>query len=84
MVHELYHWIDALKYRDAGGTFNNKEELYKYFEKLNEYSLKRLDKALGRGYNYNNISSSYADEQYGFGKFAEVYTEYRTKKILKG
>ena len=83
MVHEFYHWIDAQKYRDAGGTFNNAEELNKYFEHLNKDSLKRLDKALGKGYNYSNISS-YADEQYGLGDFTEVYTEYRTKKTLKG
>ena len=83
MVHEFYHWIDAQKYRDAGGTFNNSEELDIYFENLNKDSFKRLDKALGRGYNYNEISS-YADEQFGFGNYTEVYTEYRTKKALKG
>lgn len=83
MVHEFYHWIDAQKYRAAGGTFNNAEEVNKYFENLNKDSLKRLDKALGKGYNYSNISS-YAAEEYNLGNFAEVYTEYRTKKVLKG
>ena len=83
MVHEFYHWIDAQKYRDAGGTFNNAEELNKYLENLNKDSLKRLDKALGKGYNYSNISS-YAAKQYEIDNFAEVYTEYRTRKALKG
>lgn len=83
MVHEFYHWIDAQKYRDAGGTFNNREESEKYFENLNKDSSKRLDKALGRDYNYNKISS-YAAKQFELGNYAEVYTEYRTKKALKG
>ena len=44
-------------------------------------SKKKIDKLINKGYNINEISN-YANNEYAKGKYDEMYTEYRVKKLL--
>ena len=44
-------------------------------------SRKKIDKLINKGYNINKISN-YANNEYAKGKYDEMYTEYRVKKLL--
>ena len=44
---------------------------------------KKVDRLVAQRYNISGISG-YAEEMYDFEIYDEVYTEYRTKILLKG
>ena len=50
---------------------------------VDEICRKRLDKVLKKGYNVGEISK-YAYDSFMYEDYAEAYTEYRTKNLLKG
>lgn len=78
-LHELLHWDDAEKYRLAhGGQLNQGE----YIAELIEEHKKIVEKLEKKGYNLRR-TSEYASYSYFKGRFDEVYTEFRVKKLLK-
>lgn len=79
-VHELFHWLDAMEYIDKHGTITSQAEYRQYL--VNRHK-KQLEKLGINEYNVGKISE-YAKESYRYGKFDEVYTEYRVSRLLKG
>ncbi len=79
-VHELYHWIDAEKFRHKYGEVT-KENYNKYVDFINQNAKKKLDKLTQRGYNIVN-GSPYAISEYQKQKYYETYTEYRVTNLL--
>lgn len=79
ILHELIHWQDADKYKRKFGEIT---DFGKYIEYLNKKFVPKLEKLHKKGYNI--FVSPYAKKQYGIGRFDETYTEYRTKKLLRG
>lgn len=77
-VHEYIHWMDAQSYRIGHGEIIDSSE-YLYW--IRHKSKKKIDKLIEKGYNVNKISD-YANNEYAKGKYDEVYTEYRVKKLL--
>ena len=79
-VHELLHWLDAMEYIDKHGAITSQAEYRQYLVNRHKKQLEKL------GINEYNVSkiSEYAKESYRYGKFDEVYTEYRVLKLLKG
>ncbi len=81
-IHELYHWKDAEEYRQKFGAIDpNDPSAYNKY--VDDMCRKRLDKVSKKGYNVMEISKYARDNLYA-ENFSEVYTEYRTKKLLKG
>ena len=79
-IHELYHWLDAEKYRKKYGIITKeKNDDYKAFT-IRE-GKKQLDKLAINGYNIYEISP-YAMTMSDAGAFDEIYTEFRTKALL--
>ena len=79
ILHELIHWRDAYEYKRKFGEIT---DFGKYIEYLNKKFVPKLEKLHKKGYNI--FVSPYAKKQYGIGRFDETYTEYRTKKLLRG
>ena len=77
-VHEYIHWMDAQSYRIGYGEIIDSSE-YLYW--IRHKSKKQIDKLINKGYNINEISN-YANNEYAKGKYDEMYTEYRVKKLL--
>lgn len=77
-VHEYIHWMDAQSYRIGYGEIIDSSE-YLYW--IRHKSKKKIDKLINKGYNINEISN-YANNEYAKGKYDEMYTEYRVKKLL--
>ena len=77
-VHEYIHWMDAQSYRIGYGEIIGSSE-YLYW--IRHKSKKKIDKLINKGYNINEISN-YANNEYAKGKYDEMYTEYRVKKLL--
>lgn len=77
-VHEYIHWMDAQSYRIGHGEIIDSKE-YLYW--IRHKSKKKIDKIINKGYNINEISN-YANIKNKEGKYDEVYTEYRVKKLL--
>lgn len=81
-VHEVLHWLDAQKYTAKYGEIT-RENYRQYINQLKRKSKSQLDK-LGVNVNNSNRISGYAANGYRKAEYDEVYTEYRTKKVLKG
>lgn len=80
-VHELFHWVDAQKFRNKFGEIT--ADNYNHFEDFVQSNAKKqLDKLQESGYDVFGISD-YATNSIKNGKFDEAYTEYRVRKILK-
>ncbi|WOC33044.1 phage minor head protein [Caproicibacterium argilliputei] len=79
ILHELIHWQDAEAYRKVHGEI---VDYQKYIEYVNEKARKALEKLKESGYNIDEISM-YASNEYSRDNFAEPYTEYRVKQLLK-
>ena len=77
-VHEYIHWMDAQSYRIGYGEIIDSSE-YLYW--IRHKSKKKIDKLINKGYNINEISN-YANNEFAKGKYDEMYTEYRVKKLL--
>ena len=77
-VHEYIHWMDAQSYIIGHGEIIDSKE-YLYW--IRHKSRKKIDKLINKGYNINKISN-YANNEYAKGKYDEMYTEYRVKKLL--
>ena len=77
-VHEYIHWMDAQSYIIGHGEIIDSKE-YLYW--IRHKSKKKIDKLMNKGYNINKISN-YANIKNKEGKYDEVYTEYRVKKLL--
>lgn len=86
MVHELIHWQDAEEYRNTIGKIESAGQESEY----SIYQYKHAETALKEaGINLEDDEqllkiSVYAYENAIANNFEEVYTEYRTKKILEG
>ena len=78
-IHEIYHLKDALEYKEKFGYIESNEELINYNCKRGK---KQLDKLGISGDTVGSISP-YAYKSYYNKRYDEVYTEYRTKKILR-
>lgn len=80
MIHELFHWKDAQEYIKRYGALTDQS---RYIKKLCEQDEKKIDQLKAKGYNLYRISV-YATRQLIMGRYDEVFTEYRTKILLKG
>lgn len=80
IVHELFHWGDAKEYIEKHGKITNQEEYINGLCKEHKAIVERLK---FQGYYINSISD-YAAKQMKLGRYDEVFTEYRTKILLKG
>lgn len=83
-VHELFHWKDAVEYRKTIGPIQGRET-------QDEYNIYRRETAHVLATREGIRSpedalklSEYAHDRYIDNDFDEVYTELRTKKLLKG
>ena len=83
-VHELFHWKDAVEYRKTIGPIQDRET-------QDEYNIYRRETAHVLATREGIRSpedalklSEYAHDRYIDNDFDEVYTELRTKKLLKG
>lgn len=83
LVHELFHWKDAEEYRNAGNIINISDRSSPYIQYRIDVSEKALI-SLGLEMNSQDINriSHYAFEKWLDNDFDEVYTEYRTQKLL--
>lgn len=79
IVHELYHLLDARVYSKKYGKITNQE---KYVKDIIKISKVKVEKLLQKGYNMSKISD-YATRMLYLRRYDEVYTEYRTKRLLK-
>lgn len=80
-VHELYHWLDAEKFRQKYGQVTQ-ENYGDYVDFINQEAKKKLDKLVKKGYNIND-SSDYGKKEYQNQKYYETYTEYRVTNLLE-
>ena len=80
LVHELYHWKDAIEYERKYGKITNQTD---YAEAISFQHKASVDKLITKGYNINEISG-YASIMYRKRKYDEVMTEYRTLRLLAG
>lgn len=80
LVHELYHWKDAIEYEQKYGKITNQAE---YAKAISFHHKPSVDKLVSKGYNINEISR-YAFVMYRKRKYDEVMTEYRTLMLLAG
>lgn len=80
-VHELYHWKDAQEYNEKVEKIT-KNSYEKYLHYLDDKSKKNIDKLYLKGYNVSSISK-YARAKLIMQEYDEVYTEYRTLKVLE-
>ncbi len=81
-VHEACHWKEAQKYLLDGNTIT--EENFGIYLKYIESKAKvKIDKLLKNKYNIVD-KSDYARAALQRGEFIEVYTEYKTYKIIEG
>ena len=79
IVHESFHGKDYLDFISKGGQYTDKAS---YIAEISRKSKTKLD-ALGvTEYNVGDISG-YASVMYRQGRFDEVYTEYRTAKVMR-
>jgi SPP1 gp7 family putative phage head morphogenesis protein len=81
LVHEMFHWTDAQDYQKHFGkiTADNYSD---YINHLNKNRKKIIDKLGINEYNVSEISQ-YALDSLRKQKFDEIYTEYRTKELLR-
>lgn len=78
MLHEMIHWQDARKYVAKFGEITQQDEYMAYIiEKHRSF----VDKLVQKRYNFTEISD-YASRMYIGGRYDEVMTEYRVKKLL--
>ncbi|MBQ4256694.1 MAG: hypothetical protein II714_03465 [Oscillospiraceae bacterium] len=68
--------------KEAGGAFATADDYSDFCIIRNKKAKKALDKAGIAKYNVDNISI-YAGDSYEKLKYNEVYTEYRTQKLLE-
>lgn len=86
MVHELFHWKDAEEYRLSGKIIDDASY-------TSEYSIFQREKAYNQlitdGINLNNpdeireLISEYAERKCLANDYEEVYTEFRTRKVIE-
>ncbi len=79
VVHELFHWKDAMEYVHKYGKITNPKE---YIEAIREYHRPNVDKLIKKGYNIEGISE-YAFAMFRIKRYDEVMTEYRTLLLLE-
>lgn len=85
-VHELIHWSDAEEYRKTVGTIESADTKSDYSVYQREKAISELKKNgvdISDGESIKTIST-YAFDNWLDNDFEEVYTEFRTKKILEG
>lgn len=82
MVHELIHWADLQEYEITTGIKVTRENRWQYEEYLQRKSKGVLDKLNINAYNVDKISD-YATQMLTQNNYVEVYTEIRTKELLK-
>lgn len=85
VVHELFHWQDATEYRNSGKIIDRSDEKSQYNQQLRSRAKKKLKDA---GVDITNPVEISKISQYAYLKWLandldEVYTEYRTKDLLK-
>ena len=78
MLHEMIHWQDARKYVAKFGEITQQDE---YMAHIIEKHRIFVDKLVQKRYNFDEISD-YASRMYIGGRYDEVMTEYRVKKLL--
>lgn len=78
MLHEMIHWQDARKYVAKFGEITQQDE---YMAHIIEKHRIFVDKLVQKRYNFAEISD-YASRMYIGGRYDEVMTEYRGKKLL--
>lgn len=83
VVHELLHWKDVQLFREKYGDIDIKGQQERYIAFVNNRAKKVLDRLKKNGYDVKKEGSMYAKEALKDEKFDEVYTEYRTWKLLK-
>ena len=86
MVHEFFHWKDADEYRKKIGNIESADPKSNYSVYQREEAARRLKQNgvdLNNGEQIREIST-YAYKKSLVNNFEEVYTEYRTKKLLEG
>ena len=76
VAHELYHWEDAQNYKETIVEANYNDYLL-FYRKQHKKKVEKL------GITADNVSKlgPYAVDMLDKGKFEEVYTEYRAKKL---
>ena len=79
VVHELFHWKDAMDYIHKYGKITDPN---KYLKSIREYHRTKVDKLVKKRYNIKEISD-YAYSALGKKMYDEVMTEYRTLKLLE-
>lgn len=82
IVHELFHWQDATKYRSQFNDLSTEKDYLAFTEFLDSKAKKELDILVQKKYNILGISK-YAEKSYREHDFNEVYTEFRTFELLK-
>lgn len=80
-VHEVWHWVQAERYRKDHGTITN-ENLSNYNQWIVKKAKEHLDKAGINRENVRNISDKAAID-FDFKKFDEVEAEYQVVKTLR-
>lgn len=85
MVHEIFHWKDAEDYRSAGNNIDRADFKSQYSQYNRNVAKNELKSA---GIDISNPAVIAEISQYAFLKWLEndleeVYTEYRTKELLK-
>ena len=80
-VHEVWHWVQAERYRKDHGTITN-ENLSNYNQWIVKKAKEHLDKAGINRENIRNISYKAAID-FDFKKFDEVEAEYQVVNILR-
>ena len=86
MVHELFHWKDAEYYRQNVGKITDASQKSAYSVYQREEAAKKLIEAgidISSRQDIKKISD-YAESSWIDNDYEEVYTEYRTKQLLKG
>ena len=87
LIHELFHWKDAEAYRKKHGEIIDATATSEYTRRQNEKALKRLIEEGVRIESPHAIKEEigeYAFKMLLENNFEEVYTEFRTKQLLRG
>lgn len=84
-VHEIFHWKDAEEYRKTGNVIDKADFKSIYSQHNREISKRKLQEA---GIDLSNPIEIVRISQYAYLKWLEndleeVYTEYRTRELLK-